>query len=126
MLLSTTLLCYLLHRSLPVSSVAQRVKPCFNEDPARLIWGCKIQLSNILVLLGKWTLRTKLQVIAQTLPIHNSTFTRHTSQHHAIIFLVLQSITYTLHLGYPSLVGLLYVTLHLQMVLVFFTDVLSL
>ena len=57
------------------------------------------------------------QVIAQTLPIQNSIFTRHISQHHAIIFLVLQSITLTLHLGYPSTVGLPYVTIHLlQMV----------
>ena len=57
------------------------------------------------------------QVIAQTLPIRNSIFTRHISQHHAIIFLVLQSITFTLHLGYPSTVGLPYVTIHLlQMV----------
>ena len=65
------------------------------------------------------------QVIAQTLPIRNSIFTRHISQYHAIVFLVLQSITLTLHLGYPSTVGLPYVTIHLLQ-MVYFTSVLSL
>ena len=66
------------------------------------------------------------QVIAQTLPIRNSIFTGHVRQHHAIIFLVLQSIiTFTLHLGYPSTVGLPYVTIHLLQ-MVYFTSVLSL
>ena len=78
---------------LPVSSVAQRVKPCFfYDDPARMIWGCKIQLSNILALLGKWTLQTNFQVIAQTLPICNNIFIRHISQHHAIIRILCSTI----------------------------------
>ena len=57
------------------------------------------------------------QVIAQTLSIRNSVFTRHINQHHAIIFFVLQSKTLTLHLGYPSTVRLPYVTIHLWYIL---------
>ena len=124
MLLSTTL-CYLLHH--------------FNQQhgpKSKAMFVMKILLArsrvakyNLVIVWHYWENGHfgQNQVIAQTLPIRNSIFTRHISQHHAIIFLVLQSITLTLHLGYPSTVGLPYVTINLlQMVYRYFTSVLNL
>ena len=114
MLLSTTL-CYFLHHS------SQQRGP-----KGKAMFFMKILLArsgvakyNLVIFWHYWENGhfEQNQVIAQTLPIRNSIFTRHISQHHAIIFLVLQSTTLTLHLGYPSTVGLPYVTIHLlQMV----------
>ena len=56
MLLSATL-CYLLHHSTSSQQRGPKGKAMFFYDnPDRMILGCKIQLSNILALLGKWTL----------------------------------------------------------------------
>ena len=117
MLLSTTL-CYLLHH------FSQQRGP---KDKAMFFMKILLARSrdakyNLVIFWHYWENGhfEQNQVIAQTLPIRNSIFTRHISQHHAIIFLVLQSITLTLHLGYPSTVGLPYVKIHLlQMVYIF-------
>ena len=120
MLLSTTL-CYFLHHS------SQQHCP---KNKAMLFMKMLLARSgvakyNLVIFWHYWEngLFEQNQVIAQTLPIRNSIFSRHISQHHAIIFLVLQSLT--LHLGYPSTVGLPYVTVHLLQ-MVYFTSVLSL
>ena len=58
MLLSVlTTLCNLLHHSTSSQQRGSKSKAMFfYDDPTRMIWGCKTQLSNILALLEKWTL----------------------------------------------------------------------
>ena len=122
MLLSTTL-CYLLHHS--SQQRGPKGKSMFFMKI--LLARSEVAKYNLIIFWHYWENGhfEQNQVIAQSLPIRNSIFTRHISQHHAIIFLVLQSITLTLHLGYPSTVGLPYVTIHLLQ-MVYFTSVLSL
>ena len=77
----------------------------FYDDPACMIWGCKIQPS--MVIIWHYWENGHFEQNFKSLHKHyqyvrNSIFTRHISQHLTIISLVLQSITLTLHLGYPS------------------------